>query len=853
MWFLLLTLISLTFPLEIEIKSNYPLRNNNISSVITENNYKVILRALKRIPEFKKISYKKEGDKLIIYIERYPIIKKIKIKGNLYLRDYEIRNVLGLEENSPLFETNPETLESILTEYYRELGFLNAKVDINLKVDQRGYAYIDIDVKEGDLYFLGDVFFEGRKSLSKEELIRVSGLVIGEVFNRDKALRAEDKVEEYYRREGFLQSFVFFKGIEKRKFKSSFKYALFPKAENLFGKVSIGLKNLFSHPIATVKALLGKGKIGIPIYEIYEGERVQIKIKGNKSVPKEKLLDLFDYNVIGLDIFSLEKYREEIIKLYKSKGFFDVEVNYELRDGEVLININEGKRYKARISLNGEIIEIPYDKEKIEEIINKRLEILKELGYLHATYTYREEIFREKELVNVFINIEKGFRYILGSVKIKDKLFEELNRNLEALLPTVLKEDILDSLFTTINNKLKEKGYFDAEVNINIEPVKIRDILILHYEITISRGPRYTYGQNILYGYEKTRKREIGYMLVKKEFFDKKNEEESIWNLIESDIFESVQLEDIIDRKNKKVHRVINVKEKKRGLFETFVGYSTYENVKFGIGVTLRNLFGIGLINRNSYTKSDLYELYEVKLKDNFFFTRRLFTELTLFSRYDDRDFYELFTRGGAYILGYRLGRFTSLAFSLSRFRAKTEGAENGTLYITKLTAFFRTKNITLRAGKSVAGRNYYTFELTAKYGRDIVKNLFGFRVKGGYGYTSSKAPIFERFFLGGFQYMKGYSYQSIGAPEGKRQYLYINPEVYRVFNKTLEFILFAEAGNAKNKFSRIIKNLKYDAGFGVGVRTPAGLIRGEVAYPLDEYKFSPGKLKFYLSIDLEF
>ncbi|WP_461828554.1 BamA/OMP85 family outer membrane protein [Aquifex sp.] len=853
MWLILLALITLSFSLEVEIRSNYPLRNNNFLSVIEGDDYEIILKALKRIPEFKEISYKRVGQNLIIYIERYPIIKKIKIKGNLYLRDYEIKNVLGLEENSPLFETNPKTLENILTEYYRELGFLNSRVKVSLNVDSYGYAYIDISIKEGDLYFLGDVLFRGRESISKDELLKVSGLIIGEVFNRDKALEAEDRLEDYYRKKGYLQSFVFFKDTERRKFKASFKYALFPKTDSFFEKVSIGVKNLFSHPVATLKALVGKGKVGIPVYEIYEGERIVIKIRGNKHISEKELLSLFDYNAVGLDFFSLEKYKEQIVQFYKSKGFFDVSVDYELRDGEVLIKIHEGRRYKAKVFLNGETFELPYDKERIEGILRERLESLKELGYLHPVYTYKEEISKEKKVVYVFIKIDKGFKYILGSVKIKDKLFEELNRNLEALLPTILREDILDKLFTAINNKLKEKGYFDAEVNVNIEPVRVKDILILHYEITVNRGPRYTYGRNILYGYEKTREREINYMLVKEKYFDKKIEEESVWNLIESDIFESVQLDDIIDRKNKKVHRVINVKEKKRGLFEAFVGYSTYENIKFGVGVILRNLLGIGLINRNSYTKSDIYELYEVKFKDNFFFTRRLFTELILFSRYDDRDFYELFTRGASYTLGYRLGRFTSLAFSLSRFRAKTEGAENGTLYVTKLSAFFRTRHLTLRGGKSVAGRDYYTFELNAKYGRDVVKDLFGFRIKGGYGYASSGAPIFERFFLGGFQYMKGYSYQSIGAPDGKRQYLYVSPEVYRVFKGTLEFITFAEAGNAKNKFSRIIKNLKYDVGLGVGIRTPAGLIRGEVAYPLDEYKFSLGKIKFYLSVDLEF
>ena len=853
MWFLLLILLSFAYSLQIEVKSNFPLKKNNFYSVIRDDNYKIIIKALRRIPEFKKVSYRKRGSKLIIYIERYPIIKEIKIKGNLYLRDYEVKNILGIEENSPLFETNPKTLERILTEYYRELGFLDAKVKVNIEVDKEGYAYLSVKIKEGDLYFLGDVLFRGRESISKEELIRVSELYIGEIFNREKVLDAEDILENYYRKRGFLGSFVFYKGYTKTKVKHSFKYVVFPKTESFLKKLSIGIKNLFSHPVATVKALMGKGEIGIPIYEVYEGEPIRIVVRGNKHIKAEELLNLFDYNSVRLDIFSLEKFKDAIIHLYKSKGFLDVKVDYTFSDGKVIVNIKEGNRYFAEVHIDGQIYRFPYDKERIEEIVQRKLEFFKELGYLHVDYTYNEKIFKNKKLVEVYIRINKGLKYILGGVKIEDKLFEKLNEELKTLLPTILNEDILDNIFTTINRTLKEKGYFDARVNIDIKPIQIKDIIILYYKITIDKGPRYTYGENIFYGYKKTRKREIGYMLINSEFFDKKNEEDSVWNLIESDIFESVQLEDIIDRKNKKVHRVINVKEKKRGLFEVFLGYSTYEKFKFGFGISLRNLFGIGITNRNSYTKSDIYELYEIKFKDNFFFTRSLFTELTLFSKYDDRDFYELFTRGGSYILGYRLGRYSSLAFSISRFRARTEGAENGTLYLTKLSTLFRSRYLTLKSGKSISGKNYYTFEANLKYGMDIVRNLFGFRLRAGYGYTSSGAPIFERFFLGGFQHMKGYSYQSIGAPDGKRQYLYFSPEFYRVFKKSLEFITFAEAGNTKNKFSRIVKNLKYDVGVAVGLRTPAGLIRGEVAYPLEEYKFSPGKLKFYLSVDLRF
>ncbi len=853
MWFSLLILISFAFSLKVEIKTNFPLRKNNFSSIINEKNYKLITKALRKIPEFKKVYYEKKGNKIVVYIERYPIIKEISIKGNLYLRDYEIKNVLGLEENSPLLEANPKVLERILTDYYRELGFLNAKVKINLRIDKRGFVYVDIRVKEGELYFLGGVVFKGRRYLKKDELVGASRLVVGEVFNWDKVLNAEELIESYYRRKGFLQSFVFYKSVIRKKFNHPFKYAIFPEAKGILNRLSVGFKNLFSHPVATLKALVGKGKVGIPVYEIYEGERVGIKIRGNKHIPTEELLNFFDYSSVGVDIFSLEKYKERILKFYKKRGFFDASIKYELKGRRVILTVNEGKRYKAILRIGKEVYELPYDKDRIDKLIKKKIDYLKRLGYLDADYKYGEKILRSKKEVLISVKIYRGFRYILGSIKIRDDMFNDLNRELKFSLPTVLKESILSNVFETIDRRLKEKGYFDAKVKVRIKPLKIKNLLILNYDISIDRGERYTYGDTILYGYDKTRRREINYMLVKAKYFNKKNEEESVWNLIESGIFESVQFEDFLDRKNKKVYRVVNVKEKKRGVFNAFLGYSTYENIKYGAGITLRNLFGIGLINRTSFTKSNLYELYEVSFRDNFFFTRRLFTEFSLFNRYADREFYELFTRGGLYTLGYRLGRFASLALSLSRFRARTKGAEDGTLHLTKLSFFLRGKYITLSAGKSLSGRRYHTLELKARYGREIIKGLVGMRVKVSFGYVSHEAPIFERFFLGGFRYMKGYSYQSIGSPKGKRRYLYFSPEIYSLFRKNLELILFSEAGNAKNSFRRILKNLKYDMGLGVGLRTPVGLIRGELAYPLDKTKFTPSKLKFYLSVELGF
>jgi len=98
-------------------------------------------------------------------------------------------------------------------------------------------------------------------------------------------------------------------------------------------------------------------------------------------------------------VFSLEKYKERIVEEYKKRGFFDVKVSYEFKDGRVVVRINEGKRYRANLRVDGEFYSFPYDRNKIEEMVRKKVELLKETGYLDATYDYEEEVDRKNKVV----------------------------------------------------------------------------------------------------------------------------------------------------------------------------------------------------------------------------------------------------------------------------------------------------------------------------------------------------------------------------------------------------------------------------------------------------------------------
>jgi len=846
-------LISLSFALQVELKSNYPLKKNNLFKILNEKNYERILEMLKVIPEIKSVKYKKERNKLTVYVERYPIIKEIKIKGNVYLRDEDVKNVLGIEEGVPLIEKSPEVFEEILKKYYQEKGFLNASVKVKIKVNKKGLAKIYVDIHEGNLYFLGEPIFKGGEKVKREELLKASGLVVGSVFNVDKVEDGEENLENFYREKGFFESFVYLKGIKKEKLKKRFKEALFPKTHSFLKSLSIGLKNLVNHPIATVKALIGSGKLGIPVYEIYEGSRYDFTFEGNKFFSDSHLYSLFDINTVGIDILALESFKGKIEKEYKKKGFLDVRVDYELKNHTVIVKINEGKRYKARIFLNGKKIEFPYDEEKIKTLVQKEMDYLKKLGYVTASYEIKKEIDKEKKIIKVYVKIAKGLQYIVWSFKVENGMFRDLNEKLSRKFPMVLNYETLNEIYTQINKRLKEKGYFDAQVFTEVSMQKVKDAILLFYVVKVIPGKRYEYGDTLIYGLKKTRMKEAQYVLEKNKYFSKELEERSVWNAMESGIFRSLRLEDYIDRKNKKVHRLAYFQEKKRGVLGISAGFNTFEGFKFWAELTLRNLFGIGLINTNTFSISEKYQLYRISFKDNFLFSSKLLGEGTLFKDYEQHDTYELFTKGYSLSLGYRFAPLTFLGISFSQFNAKTTGSEEDKGNYKKLGLSFSLKE-KFRIGlfRAYGHRNYSKFEFEGKVKKEFFEKL-GLRLKLSYGYVSKKAPIFDRFFLGGYRRMKGYTFESIGAPFGKRQMLYLSPEIYYLLNKNLELITFLELGKVADKFPSLYKDVKKDVGFSAGLRTPVGLIRGDIAYPLEDLKLKPSRLKFYVSVDFYF
>ncbi len=863
---ILLLLTSVAFP-KIYIESNYPLRNNNFSS-LQEGELSLLLWVLQRLKDVRDIKVSTVGDDTVVYVERYPILREVEIKGNWFASDEELKSLILIREGEPLVDFDVERAKETLRTFYHRKGFLDADAEIELKVDREGYASIKVLVREGDLYFTKDAVFMGGISFPKEKLLRKSGLRLGDVFSEEEARKATFKLYEFYRKEGFLESSLYFEGVRKEKLNSPFLRVLFPGSERGSFKDTLfslfrGLSNFASHPVAVLKAIFGKGSGAVPVYSVNEGRRYNIEFRGNRSFDRYVLMSLVDLDTPGVDVFFLEKTRNAIEEFYQRKGFFDVDVEYSYVEGTVEFLIKEGVRYKLKV-LGFKGVELPqyYDKDLIEDRLEEFLKDVRRSGFLSAQLRLEEDVDRKEKIVYLMVLYKPGKKVWLKDVKFlgKDRHLRKIFSRYRSLLPAVLDEKMLDNLHKDIRNYLLSRGYLDGDFSLRVEVEEDEDNLYLSYLYTVQKGERYRYGKLLIYGNEKTHPREIYYTVIKERFFSSQAEEESLWNLIQSENFTGVRMENFIDKEAKRVHRLVEVREDKRGVLELGVGYNTEEKLKLEGNLKLKNLFGVGLILRLGASKSQKYETYEVGLSDKFFFSRKYFGDTALFRRLEFHNSFDLESEGYSLSLGYRPSRWFSVSPFFSSTDNRVVGFGSGEFYIRKLGVFLiyerrddpiNPKNIdhaSLKVSKAEGDRDYYKVELNTFLLREVLRNL---SVNGRFysGWVGDSAPIFDRFFLGGLKDMRGYDFEGIGYPLGGKTALFGRLETLFMVKEPLWVGVYGDAGGVGNRFSDSLKGLKYDVGVAVGIDTPAGFLRFDVAKPLSKVPEPLSKVKFYLSI----
>jgi outer membrane protein insertion porin family len=844
---------------EVVILSNYPLPKNNFESLVSEENYQTIVEILKSLDEVKNVTVEEKDGQITIKVERYPILKSIKIKGNVAVWKDEILNYLTLYEGVPLKEIDPKSLEDKLKELYREKGYIEAKTKVNIQIDELGFASIEIEVKEGDVFFIGGGVYKG-SSLDPSFLDERLGIIKGRIAKEGELSRKVFDLQDIYLSLGFWDSFAYYEGLQKAKMEKPFWRVLLPtdpsierRPLRLVGALAEGIKNLFSHPISTLKAISGKGKLAYPVFYVYEGKRYQAFFEGNSFFSPQELLKISGLPQKGIDIFSLEEAKESIVNAYHSKGFFDVEVEYKQEGETIIFSIKEGQRYNAIV--NGQTL--PYDEEELKKELEKMIEQLRAEGYILAEGEIKTNIDKDKKLANVSFAINKGKKQILKTINYVGnnediaKIFRDVNKK----LPAVYDSALIEQLNLRIEKYLKGNGYMEGSFEAEVMLEEGKDVINYIYTYKVSEGPRYKAGLDLYYGTKITSDRELSYMTVREEFYSEKTLDETLYNFTSSNLFIGVKIDTFIDTDKKQVHRLIKLQEDKRGFYDLGVGYNSQEGLILDLTLGLKNLFGIGLSSILNYKRSEKRETYSLNFEDHFLFTRKLWFKSNVFKDYQKHRVYTLDTQGFALSVGYRITRYTSFGpfFSISDNRYLGTSARLNKYGLFLLREYkddiFNPRRVhydSLNLLKASGDLNYTKVELNTFYFVPITTNLnLSFKVSGGSAWGS--VPIFDRYFLGGLTNLRGYSYEEVGSPTGGKSYVFGRMELEVPLKGSFVFVPFYDVGGVGESSNRFPRDIKHSFGFGGGVKTPVGPIRLDLAFP-GERDFLK-KFKLYLSV----
>ncbi|MDR0595742.1 MAG: outer membrane protein assembly factor BamA [Puniceicoccales bacterium] len=163
---------------------------------------------------------------------------------------------------------------------------------------------------------------------------------------------------------------------------------------------------------------------------------------------------------------------------------------------------------------------------------------------------------------------------------------------------------------------------------------------------------------------------------------------------------------------------------------------------------------------------------------------------------------------------------------------------------------FGETKYVKLNA---LAAKFFPTFEA---FDQNIMLMCKGGTV-GSYG--GDRVPFFDRFFLGGSDYMKGFKTHDVGPHEngtgvGGKSYLYGTAEYTVKVAEPLRVYLFAEAGVVNsNHWTFSTKDYCTDVGFGIKIYIMGAPLRLDFGFPLHGNNNNKHGMRFNYSFGMAF
>jgi len=704
--------------------------------------------------------------------------------------------------------------EDILSEDVKRLVATGLFSDIVPKVEEvSGGVKITIQVKENPT--IKEIKFTGNKRYNRKLLRDESGLTVGQLYEKAKALEARDRVAGYYLKKGFL-----FTEVELEVTETS------PTQVNLNFKVQEGV-------IARV---------------------TKISISGNKSIKRSKIEKVLTIKKRSPLVFRLGTFKEEALnndrqqieKIYKKAGFADVKVTSEVKRYkktlEVVYTIEEGKRYiLGLVKLSGNLISPeaelkkvlskktgdPYSEEAVAFDGNNLASFYRDQGYLTCRVEPVAVYNSGANAVDLTYQIEPG-----GIIEIEEINITGNTRTKDKVLRREIKVTPGDrfngaKLRKSIGN-LRDLNYFE-DVSVQPQEGSAPDKANLRFDVKEKERTG-----NLLFGLGYSTVDElVGFVSVEQTNFD--------WHNPPSFVGGGQNLRVSAEFGGTRQGYSLSFFEPYLNDWPLSFGFDLYSRAK------------------------DWSEYSEERVGADLRFGWRIseYWRLNLTPRVEDVTISDIQPGAPAeYLLEEGAKQSNSLTFSLAR------DTRDSRLRTTTGT----NQEISLKyVGDFLGGdHNFWKTEYEFTYYHPLPKD-FIFSTHALFAYASglnagTDLPFYERYFCGGAKTVRGYEERSLGplyvggsfdgVAKGGNLMAVANIEVAKpIYENILSLVFFADAGQTFLGSSTFdFSEMKVGVGVGVRIKVPLFAIplKLDYGYALDPLPGeSPGRLHF--SIDYWF
>jgi outer membrane protein insertion porin family len=782
------------------------------------------------------------------------IIKDVTIKGNYPLLDSVVRRALFLNAGQVYDPAKlPEQVDRLDKLYDKEGYFQSTVFAIEEYNEAKREVTLNFKIQKGQTYRTRNINIEGNTGLKPK---KIRGIIYTFSHYKPRALKKNlEKIQNLYKKKGWVRARVRLAG-------ESYDYD--------------------AH------------KVDLDI-AVRQGKRVFVRFLGNDHFMTRvlrKQITVFEDG--DFDDYELEASAKRLTQFYQARGYENALVTFErekLDEENVLVtfNIQEGQQTRVKkIEFSGNTQITDEDLRKImlsreegmfekgyflKPLVDQDMKLLDDYfqkeGYLDSSVSSWEKEYNEfGDKTILTVNIVEKPRALVNELEVKGLDGAEEKEILPDLIlqpglpysPSKLEQDVI-----LLQLRLSNVGYPYAEVKSHAE--NVRDNL-WDVSLTVDKGEKVKIGNVLFVGNSLTKEGTIRRNLRFKQGDDFSAQKilQSQINLRRLGIFDGVAIEPLgLANKEKTIHPVVRVQEKKSKIVDLQLGYSTDTGFEGKVVFNKLNMWGSGKNGNIKLQAGQEISRFEVNYIDPRLMGSGLQLVIGAFTGLERRPFFQNFSAGAFSTLYKDLTTFLS-AFGRLQFEYVNFDETNtvidvlrppqavqdrtrlkttlGTIYDRRdnfgrpTAGYYLSGNVTLTDQFIQRSGNYFTLQGSSAYwytpfSRVTLANILRmakiFPVPG-----STSVPVDDRLYLGGDDTVRGFEQDSLLPTGGLFSMVYNFEMQFNLFNN-FQVVGFLDNGVVVNSMDQIsLSTLRHSAGPGIRYLTPVGPIRLEYGIKLD-------------------